>query len=453
MSEDVEEDDQLHQRYHNRHHHQEQDDDDDQDVSHANHHNNQHDQPGEDDEPALSPYKSPVGNDRSQHAAEEETQIARICRKLSGKWEGYSIPEDKKKKNTQWKNCQLEFSPDLPPYDEHDDDKQAPETTTVIITGTGVSIWKDSEILFDLTGSLDTTDFSFTITKVHKGQTKKLQSSTDYSGSIDFEKKLMQGQYEKGKLVLRRLKSGQSKESKPVLSRKKSKEVAEKLTGNWEGVSTRSDNGSITSWKNVNITFTSGMSQFGGEGISEWKSESGELQQADFELYGKFLVKEGDQRDATIVKVNYFQSKRKEIEFHVHVNVKIAQIEGTYKNGSLSLRRIGDLLEAKKEEEVQPPPAVDTPDASGKQDRVQGYKLFLEAVVLSGVITEKHEKAIEKTRKTYNITDEEHTEVLNSLGVTPESWEDMKNTPKKTCIICYDREINCGMIKFLEIVD
>eukprot|EP00475_Leptophrys_vorax_P030556 TRINITY_DN4586_c0_g3_i2.p1 TRINITY_DN4586_c0_g3~~TRINITY_DN4586_c0_g3_i2.p1 ORF type:complete len:550 (+),score=125.39 TRINITY_DN4586_c0_g3_i2:178-1827(+) len=406
------------------------------------------DQPGEDqNDHRAAPHAAAVRAPLEASASNtEETKIARICRKLNGKWEGYSMPSDKEKKYTQWRNCQLEFHPDVPPYDD-DESKKASESSLIAITGTGLSIWNDQEVVFELSGTLDIADFSFVMTKTHKNFKKgKKPPTTDYEGTIDFELKLIQGHYEKGKLVLKRLKSTAPK---PKVERAKSKEVADELTGSWEGISTRTKDGSVTSWRNVNISFHSGMSNFAGSGVSEWKSDQGVVEQVDFEILGKFLDKEGEEREATITKINFVKSKsRREIEFRVHVNLKQAKIDGTYSHGSLSLRRVGDLKPGVYEAVVDQKsehPSSEIP-SSGSDDRLQSYKLFLEGVILAGVVNEKHEKAIDRTRKTYNITDAEHLEVLKGLGVTAEGWEDMKNTPKKTCIICYDREINCVLL-------
>jgi hypothetical protein len=341
---------------------------------------------------------------------EEERDATYIARKLSGHWEGYSIPYDKGRPQTKWTQCTLHFNT----HSDH----------VIILKGQGTSIWKGQLIQFQLNGTLDTHTYNINIQKTHQGD--KVKTIT-YDAHLNFQQRLIQGTYDKGTFVLRKVK----KESKEENQRKNSKDIADTLTGKWEGESVRKSSQHVTLWKNVILTFNPAMSRFAGSGISEWKND-----QVEFEVSGKFLSKEGDERDAEMIKVNHVET-RKELEFRVKVNLKAATIEGDWDKGTVFLKRIGDV--DTKEQEAKP----DSNDHN--LDRLAVFSDFLGIAAASKPISVQQKTSIDKMREKYAISEEEYTSVLQKLSLKSSDLE----PEKKTCIICYDREINCGKFEFM----
>lgn len=314
-------------------------------------------------------------------AAEAADDVAALCARLSGLWEGKSVP--RVSQATIWKHTFLKFSPardDTPRVDGAGAPRTSPRTTKLTVVGHGVSVWKGKDISFDVQGVIDIASGGGRLVKQHCGEfsnrvaynvalagrgTGVVDGSSvatlagvpqllDGSGSsrmqipdmkVDGNDREGDGHIVDG--------AGGSEvgalgggEGPPRLTGRYSNgtvsltRVADTLTGIWKGQSV-GDKGEVTRWKStkVNFAFDSDESFLGsitGRGTSTWRGID-----VGFVLHGTFDWQTKEMHFTKQHKGRFTNS----VVYRAILFPDVVQISGQYKNGIIELRREGDVAE------------------------------------------------------------------------------------------------------------
>jgi hypothetical protein len=352
--------------------------------------------------------------------------LSEICERLSGIWEGSSVPNDSNRAVTIWKQCEIRF------------DLISSESTGLVkICGSGVSEWKGSDFKFNLDGVFDLKSFKFKMKKSH------LDKETEYSGTVEQNYLGLSGVYDKGKLSLKRKNGIDS-------------DVLDKLNGGWEGESVRESTNSATLWKDVNLKFNSSDLSITGTGNSIWKGEV-----IPFEVSG-YILELRDRNVFAKLKKRHLSEKFKSTSqdyFELQIDTVILRIKGKQDKGiilDLHKPQSNSLAVPHQQVQAQAPaasvlsskaPVTRAPSSSlSKEQNKEIYKSLLEGIIASGSITSKQEEILARNREQYCISDSDHTQILRSLGFTHSSWAELYNqkesSSEKPCIICFENQIN-----------
>lgn len=311
---------------------------------------------------------------------------------LTGVWEGDSQPYKPGKSITRW-TCTLVVEENFE------------------ILGHGLSLWKDYEITFRLVGHIDLRTGAFEIFKTHQG---KYTNTIVYKGIVDFKTLSLKGEYRYGRIALRHV----------------AKDMAHRLCGIWTGDSTNIKKGEVTEWCNCQLNFSSFdkyqpfMGIVDGNGFSRWRGN-----EIPFTIKGDF-----DIRSKT---VNLTKN-------HVGYKSTTYNLQLDSMNRTLSCDSSNFFLRLH-----QHPPDYDNVTAV-RRDK---YKMFLLGVLASDSISLKQQEACTKFRREYNITEQDHVDVLGALGKTSAEFARLSNqniNPNARgdddCKICFDMKINCVIL-------
>jgi hypothetical protein len=339
---------------------------------------------------------------------------AEVCGRLEGVWEGASVPSNRNRPVTIWKDCKFKV--------------QGDGGNCARIYGEGVSEWKDKLFRFTVEGVVDIEELRFRFVKKHLDGN---YPETVYTGVIERDCIEMNGVYDKGTLGLRKKKIVEEC-------------TAERLSGVWEGEAIRASTKTSTIWKNVELKFSTVDMSIRGSGESIWKGET-----IPFEISGSMLDLRGNILIAKITKSHLSEKfKSKTFEFDIEVDINSYRISGSHRDGvSFTLNKLNfNSSNTVQISSLTPIDRVKSAALSKELNR-EIYKSLLEGIIASGTITSKQEELLARNREQYSISDSDHTQILRSLGFNHSSWAELysqKEQPssEKSCIICFENQIN-----------
>jgi hypothetical protein len=201
-------------------------------------------------------------DDGSRMRRRRAEAVKTIRTRLNGKWLGWSRSNAEKGpgNSTEWKDTVLRFN-------LKDDGKLCGR-----IEGSGVSVWRNMEVSFDVRGWIDFENCEVVLYKQHKGQ---YTNEIAYRCTIDFKTCKIEGKYKSGIVTLNRTFCTDKEENSA-------------LNGVWEGMSVSMTKKIPTTWSDTHLRFekNSNKSDKGsihGHGVSLWRGLS-----IEFDIEGSF---------------------------------------------------------------------------------------------------------------------------------------------------------------------